>query len=127
MSDTPITKPATESLGDLLNTLRRAKEVTQAEVADVIGRSISFYSAIEVGRKPAPPDILHKIILFLKPTRDEHREINRLAARMQKEIRIPVSELRDAYAETAMLLARRLPEMSESQLNRLKAVLESKD
>jgi len=117
---------AKKDLGDLLNTLRRTLELTQEDVADQIGCSLSFYSAMEVGRKPVPPELLHKLIMKLKPGKDDYRKINKLAARLQKEIRIRTNELDDERAEMVMLLARKIPELDKPDLTRLRAVLEPK-
>ena len=116
-----------EFLGELFNFLRREKALKQSDVAEAINRSVSFYSAIEVGRKPAPPEVLHDLIMFFKPDSAIQRQINHLAAAEQKEVRINTSNLSPERTEAAMLLARRLPDLNQADLKNLKAVLERKD
>lgn len=115
------------TIGEIFNILRREKGLKQSDVADAIGSSTSFYSAIEVGRKSAPPEVLHQLIMFLKPNEATRRKINHLAAVQQKEVRINTSRLSPERTETAMLLARRLPDLNQADLKLLKAVLERKD
>lgn len=43
------------TFGDRLRELRLVRELTQQELADVLGLSGAYISALEGGRKPAPP------------------------------------------------------------------------
>lgn len=60
-----------QRLGLRIKALRRLKRVTQQELANMIGISVTTLSYIERGRKEPSPQLLEKIALQLDIPREE--------------------------------------------------------
>lgn len=65
MSDTFDRDGFREDMGQRLKVARRAKMLTQAEVAEQVGCSRAAYANIEVGRQSVSADLLWRIAIVL--------------------------------------------------------------
>jgi transcriptional regulator with XRE-family HTH domain len=108
-------------LGKALRKLRISKEVMMQDMADAMGCSVSFLSAIETGSKPMPMDKLEKIIERYDVRGAEAMELRRLAAEGKQ-----VVQLRPETAKTrevANAFARRVGELKQSELDAIMSIL----
>ncbi|MGD0516676.1 MAG: helix-turn-helix transcriptional regulator [Thermoguttaceae bacterium] len=112
--------------GETLRRLRRAKEMTLAEVADTIRCSIVFISDVERGRRnPPSPEKIRKLLVKMG---EENRlsEMLILAARSRQSIEISVKDKDDHVADMLVALARRCDEdsLDDEVVMRIKEILE---
>ncbi len=111
-------------LGDKLRALRRAKGVSQKEMAAAIGVSPAYLSALEHGRRGVPTWVLlQKIIGYFNVIWDEAEELLRLAGQSHPRIVIDTGGLSPAATELANLLAQRIGELDAETLDRLLLIL----
>lgn len=112
-----------DSIGAVLNRLRRAREVTQVEMAKHLGCSVSMYSAFEVNRKVPSPNLIEELIKYLEPSPAEAEILQKLANDRRKEVRIDTGNLEPSQVEVASIFARRISKLEPEELERLKRVL----
>lgn len=111
-------------LGEKLRDLRRAKGVSQKEMADAIGVSAAYLSALEHGRRGVPTWVLlQKIIGYFNIIWDDAEEVLKLAGQSHPRVVIDTSGLSPAATELANLLAKRISALDEEALERLRGLL----
>lgn len=115
--------------GEELRRLRRAKELSLADLADTIGCSIVYMSDIERGRRnPPSPERIRKLLAKMG---EEQRlsEMLVLAARSRQSIEIPVEGKNDQVADMLVALARRCDEgsLDEELARKIKAILDQEE
>jgi transcriptional regulator with XRE-family HTH domain len=111
--------------GDELRRLRRAKELSLANLADSIGCSIVYMSDVERGRRNPPgPEKIRKLLVIMG---EEQRfsEMLVLAARSRQSIEISVEDKNDQVADMLVALARRCDEgsLDDELARRIKDIL----
>lgn len=111
-------------LGERLRALRKAKGVSQKEMAAAIGVSAAYLSALEHGRRGVPTWVLlQKIIGYFNVIWDDAEEVLRLAGQSHPRVVIDTSGLSPAATELANLLAARIGELDTATLDRLISLL----
>lgn len=119
----------TSLFGEALRRLRRAKEMSLADLADSIECSIVYMSDVERGRRNPPS--LEKIRRLLDRMGEEHRlaEMLVLAARSRQSIEISVKDKNEQVADMLAALARRCDEgsMDDELARRIKEILIPKE
>ncbi|MCX7302782.1 MAG: helix-turn-helix domain-containing protein [Hyphomicrobiales bacterium] len=111
-------------LGEKLRDLRRAKGVSQKEMAAAIGVSAAYLSALEHGRRGVPTWVLlQKIIGYFNVIWDDAEEVLRLAGQSHPRVVIDTSGLSPSATELANLLAERIGELDVETLDRMIALL----
>jgi transcriptional regulator with XRE-family HTH domain len=98
--------------GEALRRLRRAKEMSLAELTDSIGCSIVFLSDVERGeRNPPSPEKIRKLLVKLDEV-ERYSEMILLATRSRQSIHISVEGKDEQMAAMLVALARRCDEGS---------------
>lgn len=70
------------SFGDYFRKLRKSKDVTQKQIAEVIGKTTMLVSGVETNKNnPFTSSDLNKIAKFLNLSNDERRELEKEAAK----------------------------------------------
>jgi len=111
-------------LGERLRALRKAKGVSQKEMAAAIGVSAAYLSALEHGRRGVPTYVLlQKIIGYFNVIWDDAEEVLRLAGQSHPRVVIDTSGLSPAATELANLLAERIAELDAGTLDRMISLL----
>lgn len=100
--------------------LRRARGVSQKEMAAALGVSPAYLSALEHGRR-SPPNwaMVQKIIGYFNVIWDEAEELQRLAELSNPRVVIDTSGLSPKATRLANLLAARVRELDEAQIDGL--------
>lgn len=119
----------TNLFGEAIRRLRRAKEMSLADLADTIACSIVYISDVERGkRNPPSPE---KIQRLLDRMGEGHRlsEMLVLAARSRQSIEISVEDKNDQVADMLVALARRCDEgsLDDELARRIKEILEREE
>lgn len=115
--------------GEEIRRLRRAKEMSLADLADAIKCSIVFMSDVERGRRNPPnPEKIRRLLAKLG---EEERlsEMLKLAARSRQSIEIPVGDKNDQVADMLVALARRCDEggMDDELARKIKEILDQEE
>lgn len=96
--------------GKKLRKLRIDHEVMLKTMADSIGVSSPYLSAIETGRKPVNAHLLNSIINTLQLSEQEGAELTRLASKLEPDVVIKGGDVYET--ELALMFARRMDNKS---------------
>lgn len=114
--------------GEKVRELRRAKGVSQKQMAAALGVSAAYLSALEHGRRGAPTwPMVQKIIGYFNVIWDEADELQLLAAQSHGRVVVDTAGLSPRATELANLLSLAVDRLDETSLDdlllRLKAAL----
>ena len=113
--------------GERLRQLRRERGVSQKEMAQALGVSAAYLSALEHGHRGAPSwAMTQKIIGYFNLIWDDVEELQRLAAGSDPRVVVDTAGLSPVATELANLLAERIGMLPESELDRLLQLLREK-
>lgn len=112
-----------------LRELRRAKGVSQKEMAGALGISAAYLSALEHGRRGIPTWVMvQKMIGYFNIIWDDAEELQRLAETSHPRVVIDTSGLSSRATELANRLSKDISQLAEKDieglLSQLDAVLE---
>ncbi|MBA3446072.1 MAG: helix-turn-helix transcriptional regulator [Pseudaminobacter sp.] len=111
-------------LGERMRQLRGERGVSQKEMAQALGVSAAYLSALEHGRRGAPSwALIQKIIGYFNVIWDDAEELLRLAETSRPRVVIDTSGLSPASTELANLLAAGIGRMDESEIAQLIAIV----
>lgn len=106
--------------GERLRILRDQRGVTQKQMAEAIGVSAAYLSALEHGRRGVPNwAMLQKIIGYFNVIWDDAEELVRLAGVSRPRTTIDTAGLSPAATELANLLSERIAELDASEIAEL--------
>lgn len=110
--------------GARLRDLRAKRGMTQSSLANRLNVSPAYLSALEHGRRGRPgPGLVMEICGHLDLIWDEAEDLKRLAENSRPKVTLDTGGLSPRATELVNLLERRLPELSDSDLDRLISVL----
>lgn len=113
--------------GDRMRKLRAERGVTLKEMADAIGVSSAYLSALEHGKRGRPGwHLIQRILTFFNIIWDEAEEVVRLARISHPRITIDTSGLTPRATELANRLADEIGKLDPAMLDELLSVLERK-
>ncbi|MDX8462851.1 helix-turn-helix domain-containing protein [Mesorhizobium humile] len=108
--------------GEKLRALRAERGVSQKAMAEAIGVSAAYLSALEHGRRGAPTwTLIQKIIGYFNIIWDDAEDLVRLAESSHPRVRIDTSGLSPAATELANLLAESIERLDETELRKITA------
>jgi transcriptional regulator with XRE-family HTH domain len=111
--------------GAKVRDLRKARGVSQKEMAAALGVSPAYLSALEHGRRGRPTwAMLQKIIGYFNIIWDDAEELLRLAEASDPRAVIDTSGLSPRATELANLLAGRIAQLTPSELDQLIAIVQ---
>lgn len=111
--------------GAKVRDLRKARGVSQREMAAALGVSPAYLSALEHGRRGRPTwAMLQKIIGYFNIIWDDAEELLRLAEASDPRAIIDTSGLSPRATELANLLAGRIAQLTPSELDQLIAIVQ---
>jgi transcriptional regulator with XRE-family HTH domain len=108
--------------GEKLRALRSERGVSQKAMAEEIGVSAAYLSALEHGRRGAPTwTLIQKIIGYFNVIWDDAEELARLAETSHPRVTLDTSGLTPTATELANLLAENIEKLDEAELRRITA------
>lgn len=111
--------------GARLRALRRERGVTQKQMAEAIGVSAAYLSALEHGRRGVPSwPMVQKIIGFFNVIWDDAEELQRLAELSDPRVVVDTSGLSPDATRLANLIAGRIGGLDEDTIRRVTDLLE---
>ena len=112
--------------GAKLRELRAARGVTLKAMAEAIGVSGAYLSALEHGRRGAPTwYLVQRIITFFNVIWDEAEELERLAQDSDPRIVVDTAGLSPKATRLANRLARQIGTLGEGEITAILAVLDA--
>lgn len=109
-----------------LRELRREKGVSQKEMAEALGVSAAYLSALEHGQRGIPTWVMiQKMIGYFNIIWDEAEEFGRLAEASHPRVVIDTSGLSPRATELANLLARSIAQLDPHEIETLLTQLQS--
>jgi transcriptional regulator with XRE-family HTH domain len=108
----------------LLREERLAWDMGQDKIAKALGVSVSYYSAIETGRKPPSPAQFNAICRILKLDSKDQRRLQKAAADSVEQIRIDVSDYPLETRQMIFNFAWKVGSMSEFELRKLRDLVD---
>jgi transcriptional regulator with XRE-family HTH domain len=113
--------------GDRMRKLRAERGVTLKEMADAIGVSSAYLSALEHGKRGRPGwHLIQRILTFFNIIWDEAEEVVRLARISHPRITIDTSGLSPKATELANRLADDIGRLDAATLDEMLSALEKK-
>lgn len=113
--------------GDRMRKLRAERGVTLKEMAEAIGVSSAYLSALEHGKRGRPGwHLIQRILTFFNIIWDDAEEVVRLARISHPRITIDTSGLNPRATELANRLADEIGRLDGASLEEILAVLERK-
>lgn len=110
--------------GEKLRKLRRERGVSQKDMAEAIGVSAAYLSALEHGHRGVPNwAMVQKIIGYFNIIWDDAEELQRLAEASHPRVVIDTSGLSPKATELANLLAEEIARLDEPGIERVLAEL----
>ncbi|MEQ8298790.1 MAG: helix-turn-helix transcriptional regulator [Nitratireductor sp.] len=113
--------------GEKMRAMRRDKGVTQKEMAQALGVSPAYLSALERGRRGVPSwTFLQKVLGYFNIIWDDAEELRRIAEQSRPRVVIDTSGLSPAATRLANLLATDIARLGEDDIaaliDRIRAV-----
>ena len=113
--------------GDKIRRLRTERKVTLRDMAEAIGVSSAYLSALEHGKRGRPGwHLIQRIITYLNIIWDEAEEVVELARISHPKITIDTSGLSPSATELANRLADEIGKLEDHALAEMIALLERK-
>ncbi|ALB49907.1 helix-turn-helix transcriptional regulator [Cronobacter sakazakii] len=114
--------------GKKVRKLRIDVGVTLKSMADAMGVTSSYLSAIETGKRAVTSQVLDSIInYFVGEGIQAREELTKAARDSQQSVEINLSGKTERAREAAMAFARNFDELSDSDFARLRDLLNKKD
>ena len=110
--------------GQRLRELRRAKGVSQKQMAAALGVSPAYLSALEHGHRGAPGwPMVQKVIGYFNVIWDDAEELEKLAAISNPRVQIDTSGLSPDATRLANVLAERIRGLDRAQIAEILEIL----
>jgi transcriptional regulator with XRE-family HTH domain len=110
--------------GKQIRKYRIDKVVTLRSMADDMGLSAAYLSAVETGKRNITTQLFDSIVDYFKLDEQKRKELRKLADLSQKEISISMENATDKHRNSAAVFARRLNELSFDDLEKINKILE---
>jgi len=114
--------------GEWVRAFRKRENITLREMARTLGRSPSFLSAIELGKKSVPESLVGQFEAAYELQGEEKERLKLLAHTSRVETRVRFAQEAGAKErEVAMLFARIFDDLTEDQTERIRNILEERN
>ena len=113
--------------GEHLRKLRKERGVTQKDMAQAIGISPAYLSALEHGKRGQPSwPMQQRIVGFLNIIWDEAEELQRLAQLSDPKVSINTSDLSSQATLTVNLLSKNISSLDSTDMNNIQEIIEKR-
>lgn len=114
-------------VGRFLRKLRLDNNEVLFDMAKKLECSSAFISAIELGKRPIPYDLQQKLIKIYNLSEDQQKNFQRAIDQSAKSVTIGFDELSDNSKELALVFARRLRTMEDTEAEKLLNLLNNQN
>lgn len=112
--------------GKTVRKLRIDKGVTLKAMAEALGKTSAYLSAVETGRKNPPDQLVRNIAAFFDLSQSEVGDLIKAAHESRSEVNISMMGFNDAQREVAAAFARQFSSLTEDELNQIRGLLGKK-
>lgn len=112
--------------GKTVRKLRIDRGVRLKEMAESLGVSSAYLSAVETGKKAVSEDLVARVAGYFELAKEGLQELLELAKQSRPQVTIGLTGLSGKQREAAVEFARRFPELGEEELSKIKEILERK-
>ena len=116
----------TTELGKMLRKLRIDREETLGDMAERLGCTSSYLSAIEKGKRPAPAGFASKLAKLYSLSPDDERDIAAAADKTVRNVKVDLGATSDVKREAALVFARSFDELDDDTSRRILKLLQAK-
>ena len=116
----------TNQLGRFLRILRIENQQVLKDMAEVLGVSSAFLSAVENGKKKMPSSWHEKLRVAYNLSPDQYEKLEQAALESQKSISLNLENVSDANRRLAISFARQFDDLDEETSNKILDILHNK-
>lgn len=110
--------------GEHLRKLRGDRNITQKQMAEAIGVSAAYLSALENGKRGKPPWVMvQRLAGYLNIIWDEAEKLQQIAAMSDPRVIVDTSNLSSTATLAANIIAANIDRIDEETLNQLIAFI----
>lgn len=111
------------TFGRMLKVLRIYNSETTIDMAQRLGISVSYLSAIENSKRKIPNDFLKKLFVEYQIEEDLKEQFIKAYNLAQKEVIINMSKMENDKKEFTLLCARNIESLSKEQMEEIKNII----
>ncbi|NGQ89984.1 helix-turn-helix domain-containing protein [Rhodobacter sp. HX-7-19] len=115
---------ATTEIGKELRRLRVERDERMLDMAERLGLSSAFISAVETGKKSPPTGFEEAVVQVYRLANDAADQLRRAADRSRKAFTLEAND--DLQRDTFGLMARRMNDLSSEELQKILTILQAK-
>lgn len=115
-------------IAKFLRKLRIDCDESLGDMADKLGLSAAYLSAIENGKRNAPEDMSDRLFAAYVLSEEQKREFTKILAQSRNRLVIPLGDMQQEFfperVDAAVVFAHELSHMNEAQLLEVRRLLE---
>lgn len=111
------------SFGKYLRKLRIDRGMVLKNMADMLGVSSAYLSAIELGKRAIPDSLINAAASAFKLSDEEVNELKKQADISQPSLKVDMSDAEDQNKELMLVFARKFKDLTPEQLDKLNKML----
>ncbi|EKZ6404524.1 helix-turn-helix transcriptional regulator [Klebsiella aerogenes] len=111
------------SFGKTLRKLRIDRGMVLKNMADILGVSSAYLSAIELGKRAIPDSLVNTVATAFGLSGQEINDLKRQAEISQPSLKVDLSDAEDQNKELMLVFARKFKDLSPEQLDKLNKML----
>lgn len=112
------------TFGKQLRSLRIEKDLRLKEMADELGVTVAYLSAVENGKRTVPDSWIEQIARMYDLSDEEIISLQRAAYENKKAIKINFENANECETELVLSFARKFKTLSVEQANKLQKILD---
>lgn len=110
--------------GELLRIIHIKHHEVMGDMAEILGTSTPFLSAVENGKKNVPQNMVNKIVKHYNLSKEEEEELKKAAADSKTQIKIDLKKSDEYQREAALKFARSFDNIDDETAERIIKILE---
>lgn len=107
------------SFGKALRKLRIDRGMVLKNMADMLGVSSAYLSAIELGKRAIPDSLVNSVAAAFGLSGQEASDLRKQAEISQPSLKVDMSDAEDQNKELMLVFARKFKDLSPEQLDKL--------
>ena len=111
------------SFGKALRKLRIDRGMVLKNMADMLGVSSAYLSAIELGKRAIPDSLVNSVAAVFGLSGQEASDLRKQAEISQPSLKVDMSDAEDQNKELMLVFARKFKYLSPEQLDKLNKML----
>ena len=115
------------SLGKRLRKIRIDNDEITLNMAEKLGISISYLSAIEHGKRNIPNDFIQKLFDKYQLSEEMKTLIQKDVVDYSGEMKVIISQMNEQQQELSLLYARKINELNDEQIKKMRRFLNGEE